>query len=154
LNQIEDDDTEDDELNTAEMLEKYADKKNLSTDPDYVAEEEPSSEDISTESDSDEERTESQKRLNDKTTNGFSSDKDESLRGKSKKETHFTTLDPTQFTDLENELVEKILKHLKDNNNFPQSSNDDNEIFFSPIGEIFLISITHNHVHQLTINSI
>lgn len=136
LNQVEEDDIFD-ELNTVELLEKYAEEPDTSSmDPDYVVEDDQLSEANSTETDSDEEKTESQKRLNDGTTQGYSSDNDGSLRDKSKNENCFT-LDPSQLTDLETELVTKILKHFKDTYNLPSPSVGGDEIFYSPIGENF-----------------
>lgn len=67
LNEIDDDDSSDDDLNTQEKLDEYAKQDdNVVSDPDYVPVSEPSSDEISISSDVDteEEKTESQKQLN------------------------------------------------------------------------------------------
>jgi hypothetical protein len=66
LNEIDDDTTDDEDLSTKELLDKYENVKDSSVDPDYVpsSSEELSSDEILTEADTEEEKTESQKQLN------------------------------------------------------------------------------------------
>jgi hypothetical protein len=159
LNDI--DDSSDDDLNTNEMLEEYAKLKDTSADPDYVPHsgDESSGEETASvdEVDTEEEKTESRQKLNSlndtscfsddfaeapktspvrDTLNGYASDTDP--REKSKNESQ---LDEQQLKDLENQLVMKIMKHFKDNFNYPPSNGStslDDENFYSPIGEIFI----------------
>jgi len=146
LNEI-DGDSSDDGLDTNEMLEQYSKLKDSpSVDPDYEPEEEVSSEDITDgELDTEEEKTESQRKLNggdlsnltaNGSVNGHSSDIDS--RVKSKKETGLP-LDKQQLAELENQLVMKIMKHFKTAYNYaPEdggaSGTSLDDVFYSPIG--------------------
>lgn len=67
MNEIDGDSSDDAEATTSEMLEQFAKLKDSpSVDPDYEPGEEPSSEDVSSDGDLDteEEKTESQRKLN------------------------------------------------------------------------------------------
>ena len=77
--------------------------------------------------------------------NGFSSDVD--ARQKSKKETGLS-LDQQQLAELENQLVMKIMKHFKTNYNYsPGSGANVDDVFYSPIGEMFSLLCINLKVH-------
>lgn len=47
------------------------------------------------------------------------------------------SLTPAQMSELESEIMTKILNYFKENYNFPPPSDENsNEIYYSPIGEI------------------
>lgn len=95
LNEI-DDDSSDGDLNTKEMLDKYEKVKDSLDDPDYVpsSDEEVSSDEFSSEVDTEEEKTESQKKLNGERGN-------------------FRHLKRTRSNSLSFELIPKNSKQLK-----------------------------------------
>lgn len=65
MNEIECSYTSDEDLQTTDLLDKYANRgDSYAKDPDFEPGEEPSSEDISSDVDTEEEKTESQKKLN------------------------------------------------------------------------------------------
>ena len=47
-------------------------------------------------------------------------------------------LSSAQMSELENEIMTKILKYFKENYNFSPRDENSNEIYYSPIGEMIL----------------
>ncbi|XP_070498048.1 uncharacterized protein Jabba isoform X3 [Chironomus tepperi] len=137
----------DDDLNTNELLEKYAKEPDtLEADPDYKPNESEilEAKNASEDDDSEEENVEElkgecsankQENNTEMENKENSTDVTNSEQCENDKCNDELSLTSAQMSDLESEIMSKILNYFKKNYNFPPPNDDNsNEIYYSPIG--------------------